>query len=65
MSNVIFTEEQIATFSAEEKEQFNSLMNKAGATVDGGFDIKAYLEKRKQNEAEEETYRQHLEQSFV
>lgn len=67
MSKIVFSEEQIATFSAEEKEEFNRLMAKANATVDDedGFNVKAYLEKRKQKEAEEENYRQFMEDSFA
>lgn len=66
MSKIVFSEEQIATFSAEEKEEFNRLMAKANATVDDedGFNVKAYLEKSKQKEAQEEEYRRFMEDTL-
>lgn len=63
---IIFEESMIETLSIEEKAIFNSLVQKANAKTESeNFDVKAYLERRKQNEAEEEQYRQQLEQSFV
>lgn len=63
---IIFEESMIETLSIEEKAMFNSLVQKANAKTESDkFDVKAYLERRKQNEAEDEQYRQQLEQSFV
>lgn len=64
---IVFTESQIATFTEAERELFNSLKEKAKATIEvenDGFDVKAYLEKRNQKEAEEEKYRQFMEDSL-
>jgi len=61
MSKITFTEEQISLLNAEERELFNSLANKAGATMDeDGFDLKAYLERQKQRESDDEAYRQEM-----
>lgn len=61
MSKITFTEEQISLLNAEEKELFNSLATKAGATMDeDGFDLKAYLERQKQRESDDEAYRQEM-----
>ena len=65
MSKITFTEEQISLLNAEERELFNSLANKAGATMDeDGFDVKAYLERQKQRESDDEAYRQEMENSL-
>ena len=61
MSKITFTEEQISLLNAEERELFNSLANKAGATMDeDGFDLKTYLERQKQRESDDEAYRQEM-----
>ncbi len=65
MGKIIFDEEQIENLSQEEKEMFNSLKEKANATVDDGFDVKAYLEKRKKQDEEELRFQQELEKNFV
>ena len=65
---IVFSEQQIATFTEAERELFNSLKEKAKATIEAendGFDVKAYLEKRNMKEAEEEKYRQFMEDSFA
>lgn len=62
---VVFSEQQIATFTEAERELFNGLKEKAKATIENdGFDVKAYLEKRKQKQAEEDEYRQFMEDSL-
>ena len=64
---VVFSEQQIATFTEAERELFNGLKEKAKATIEAendGFDVKAYLEKRKQKEAEEDEYRKFMEDSL-
>ena len=64
---IVFTESQIATFTEAERELFNSLKEKAKATIEvenDGFDVKAYLEKRKQKESEEDEYRKFMEDSI-
>jgi uncharacterized protein (UPF0335 family) len=65
MGKIIFDESQIEALSQEEKAMFNSLKEKANATTDEGFDVKAYLEKRKKEEEEEEQFRKELEKNFV
>lgn len=51
--------------STEERELFNSLATKAGATIDeDGIDVKAYLERQKQREADDEEYRKEMESSL-
>ena len=65
---IVFTESQIGTLTEAERELFNSLKEKAKATIEpenDGFDVKAYLEKRNKKEAEEENYRQFMEDSFA
>ena len=65
MSKIIFTDEQIQMLSPEERETFNSLATKAGAKIDeDGFDVKAYLERQKQRESDDEAYRQEMENSL-
>lgn len=65
MGKITFTEEQISLLNAEERELFNSLVTKAGATMDeDGFDVKAYLERQKQRESDDEAYRQEMESSL-
>jgi hypothetical protein len=65
MSKITFTEEQIQMLSPEERETFNSLAAKAGATMDeDGFDVKAYLERQKQRESDDEAYRLEMENSL-
>jgi len=65
MSKITFTEEQIQMLSREERETFNSLATKAGAKIDeDGFDVKAYLERQKQRESDDEAYRQEMENSL-
>ena len=64
---IVFSEQQIATFTEAERELFNSLREKAKATIEvenDGFDVNAYLEKRKQKEAGEEEYRKFMEDSL-
>jgi hypothetical protein len=64
---IVFSEQQIATFTEAERELFNSLKEKAKATIEAendGFDVKAYLEKRKQKESEEDEYRKFMEDSL-
>ena len=65
---ILFTESQIGTLTESERELLNSLKEKAKATIEpenDGFDVKAYIEKRNQKEAEEEKYRQFMEESFA
>lgn len=65
MSKITFTEEQIQMLSPEERETFNSLATKAGATMDeDGFNVKAYLERQKQRESDDEEYRKEMERSL-
>ena len=65
MGKITFTEEQISLLNAEERELFNSLATKAGATMDeDGFDVKAYLERQKQREKDDEAYRREMENSL-
>ena len=65
MSKITFTEEQIQLLSPEERETFNSLATKAGATMDeDGFNVKAYLERQKQRESDDEEYRKEMERSL-
>lgn len=65
MGKIIFTDEQISLLSAEERETFNSLATKAGAKIDeDGFDVKAYLERQKQRESDDEAYRLEMENSL-
>jgi len=65
MSKITFTEEQIQMLSPEERETFNSLATKAGATMDeDGFNVKAYLERQKQRESDDEAYRREMENSL-
>ena len=65
MGKITFTEEQIQMLSPEERETFNSLATKAGAKIDeDGFDVKAYLERQKQRESDDEEYRKEMENSL-
>lgn len=65
MGKITFTEEQISLLNAEERELFNSLANKAGATMnEDGFNINAYLERQKQRESDDEAYRREIESSL-
>ena len=65
MSKITFTEEQIQMLSPEDRETFNSLANKAGATMDEDvFNINAYLERQKQRESDDEAYRRDIESSL-
>lgn len=65
MSKITFTEEQIQMLSPEERETFNSLATKAGATMyEDGFNVKAYLERQKQRESDDEEYRKEMESSL-
>ena len=65
---ITFTESQIATFDAQERELFNALAAKANAKVeaeDGGFDVRAYLARRSERDAEEARATEELERSFI
>ena len=65
---VTFTESQIATFDAQEREIFNALAVKANAKIeneDGGFDIRAYLARRAARESDEAECARQLANSFV
>ena len=65
MGKITFTEEQIQMLSPEERETFNSLAAKAGATMDeDGFNVKAYMEQQKQRESDDEEYRKEMESSL-
>ena len=65
MGKITFTEEQIQMLSPEGRETFNSLAAKAGATMDeDGFNVKAYLERQKQRESDDEEYRKEMESSL-
>ena len=66
MDKIVFSREQIATFSDEEREMFDTLKEKANAVeVKDGFDVKDYLSKRAAKDAEDEAYKQQLEKDFV
>lgn len=65
----IFSKAQIDGFTAEERQLFDNLAQRAHATIEeeenGGFDVKAHLAQRTAQEAEEETCRVNLEKSFI
>lgn len=63
MNKIIFTQEQVDAFTTEEREMFETLMDKAKATVgsEEGFDVKAYLQKLNAKRAADEAYRREMD----
>lgn len=65
MSNIVFSQQMVDTFTPQERELFNELAEKAQATIEGdGFDVKAYLSRLQAKQKDEEAYRQQMEKSL-
>lgn len=63
----LFTKEQIESFSAEERQMFDNLAQRAHAsTVDEGnsFDVKSYLARKAAEDADSEAYQRQMDEAL-